>query len=257
MHVGHSPSHGQRYHDLSESLDYYLSHDSDGSIGYSYIQELIELGVTYFFGRLTTYTDKMIEQFCKYAENRMTIEQIELGNFQNLLPFILESISRSISKTTASLLKQHSVNDGDIPNVNHQLKDKSHRHIIFDEKEPIWPNIQPTKVKVIKYECNDQLHCEEVVQWWFIKIAENPFVEGGMRLAYYGLIQYKGTWEKSVFKEYKKIGNGVNTKDKYLELLDCQTVADYLAQEFKNLPTINNKTAIVKRIKFIMTKLVF
>jgi hypothetical protein len=112
-------------------------------------------------------------------------------------------------------------------------------------------------MQVIKYECNDQLRCMRVDQLWLVKIAENPFAEGGMRIAYYGLMQYKDTWEKTVFKEYKKIDNGSNTKDKYLELLDCQTVAEYLAQEFNKLPAINNKTAIVKRIKFIMTKLVF
>jgi len=87
-------------------------------------------------------------------------------------------------------------------------------------------------MQVIKYECNDQLHCMKVDQLWLVKIAENPSAEGGMRIAYYVLMQYKDTWEKTVFKEYKKIDNGSNTKDKYLELLDCQTVAEYLAQEF-------------------------
>jgi hypothetical protein len=208
--------------------------------------------VKYFFGRLTPHTDKMIEQFCKHAENRTTIEQIELGNFQNLLPFIVESVSRSISKTTSSVLKNYSIN-----NEYQTSKTDIHRSIIFDEKEPIWSNIMYKRVQVIKYECNDQLHCEEVVQTWNIKIAENPFAEGGMRLAYYGLMQYKDKWEKVVLKEYKRIGNGSNTKDKYLELLDCQTVAEYLAQEFNKLPPITNSTAIVKKIKFIMTKLVF
>ena len=252
IHVGDAPSHGRRYHDLREKQDYYLTHDDDGSIGYSYIRELIELGVKYFFGRLTPHTDKMIEQFCKYAANETTIEQIDLENFQNLLPFIVESVSRSISKTTSSLLKNHSIND-----TNNPSKTDIHRSIIFDEKEPIWSNILSKRVQVVKYECNNQLHCEEVVQSWFIKIAQNPFAEGGMRLAYYGSMQYKDKWEKVVLKEYKRIGNGTNTKDKYLELLDCQTIADYLAQEFNKLPPIAKSTAVVKKIKFIMTKLVF
>jgi hypothetical protein len=187
----------------------------------------------------------------------MTIEQIDVENFKNLLPFIVESVSRSISNTTASLLKQHAVNDEDPHNINHAPKAKSHRDILFDEKEPIWSTIQPMQMRVIKYECNHELCCEEVVQCWLIKIAKNPFAEGGMRVAYYGSIKYREDWEKAVFKEYKTIGNGSNTKDKYLELLDCQTVAEYLAQEFNNLPSIIDKTAVVKKIKFIMTKLVF
>jgi hypothetical protein len=71
MHVGDAPSHGQRYHDLSAHHDHdvYPEYDSDGNIGYSHIQELIELEVKYYFGRLTPHTDKMIEQFCKH-DNR-------------------------------------------------------------------------------------------------------------------------------------------------------------------------------------------
>jgi hypothetical protein len=242
MHVGDAPSHGQRYHDLSARNDNYHAYDSDGNIGYSHIQELIQLKVKYYFGRLTPHTDKMIKQFCKHAKDEMTIEQIDVGNFKNLLPFIVETVTRSISDTTASLLKQ---------------QPKIHRDIIIDEKEPIWSTVDPRTMKVIKYECNHELCCKEVVQYWSLKIAKNPFAQGGMRIAYYGSMLYKEDWVKSVFKEYKTIGNGSNTKDKYLELLDCQTVAEYLAQEFNNLPEISDKTAVVKKIKFIMTKLVF
>jgi myosin-heavy-chain kinase len=62
---------------------------------------------------------------------------------------------------------------------------------------------------------------------------------------------------KNIFKEYIRINSGANTKDKYLELLECQTAADYLAQKFNKLPTLANLTAVVKRIKFVMAKLVF
>ncbi|UJR38569.1 hypothetical protein I4U23_031235 [Adineta vaga] len=247
IHVADAPSHGRRYHDLSERKDYYLTHDTDGSIGYSLIQELVELQIAYFFGRLKSHTDKMIEQFLKYAEERMTIEQIDVDKFTNLLPFIVETVSRSISNTTSSLLKNLSPNS---------VKIKTLRTVDFEEKEPIWSMIQTRRVRVVKYECNDQLKCVEVNQQWNIKIAAKPFAEGGMRLAYYGLMEYKDRHEKVVLKEYKQIDKRANIKDKYLEILDCQTIADYLAQQFNNLPSIKN-LIIVKKIKFIMLKLVF
>ena len=196
IHIGDAPSHGQRYHDLLVKHDHYLTYDADGSIGYSYIQEFVQLELKYYFGRLTRHTDKMIEQFCNYTEKQMTIEQIEVNNFTNLLPFIVESVSQSISKTSISLLKKHSFND-----ANQTQKVDRHRNIIFDETEPIWSGMQTKKLQVIKYVCNDDLRCEEIEQSWNIKIAENPFAEGGMRLAYNGLMQYKGRWEKVVFKE--------------------------------------------------------
>jgi hypothetical protein len=257
IHVGDCPSHGRRYHTLADVCDYYVTYDNDGSIGHNYIQGLIELRVKYFFGRLTHYTDKMIEQFSSYAENRMKIEQIELDNVTNLLPFIVASVSHSISKATSVLLKSHSMIDANHQNPNNTLKASIQRSLFFDEQEPIWSNIPSKQVQVVKYQCNNELHCKEVVQSCNIKIASNPFAQGGMRLAYHGLMQFKDNWGKVVFKEYKFTINEFNTKDKYLELLDCQTIADYLAQEFNKLPLITNATVIVKKIKFIMTKLVF
>ncbi|CAF1040935.1 unnamed protein product [Adineta steineri] len=250
IHIGDAPSHGERYHDMGRRKDSYFTHDSDGSHGYSIIQELIELQVKYFFGRLTSYTDKMIDQFCNYTDKKMTIEQVQLEDFTNLLPFIVRTVTQSISYTSALLLK-NPLND------NQSLKTRTCRYVTFDEDEPIWSSITEKTLNVIKYTCNKQLRCEEVKQRWDIKIAENPFAEGAMRLAYYGLSRYKGTWEKVVLKEFKHIGPGLNLKERYLDLLDCQTVAAYLAQKFNELPPIKTSTVLVKKIKFIMTKLVF
>ncbi|CAF1506990.1 unnamed protein product, partial [Didymodactylos carnosus] len=254
IHVGDAPAHGRRYHDLSDQHVYYLANDNDGSIGYSYIQELIDLNVKYYFGRLTSTTDKMIEQFRNYAENKITIEEIDLNKFENLLPFIVESISQSISATTSSLLRSHAENDPEAVNANHTSAKNNQRNIVFQKTEPTWSNITSKRVQVIRYECNEQLQCTPRTQSWHIKIAENPFSEGALRLAYYGLMQYKDHWEKVVLKEYKHTNRGANTKDKYLDVLDCQTIACYFALEFNEIPQLNNLTVYVKKIKFIMAK---
>ncbi|CAF1091974.1 unnamed protein product [Adineta steineri] len=257
IHIADGPSHGRRYHDLADVCDYYLTHDDNGAIGYRLIHELVELGVRYFFGRLAHHTDKMIEQFTTYTEGRMAIEQIDVGDFKNLLPFIVDTITHSISRATVSLLKNYPVLEENPPGTHNTSKISIQRSIVFEEKEPIWANIPPKQVKVIKYECNATLRCKEVIQSLTLKVADNPFAEGALRLAYYGSMLFKGQWGKFVLKEYKSVTNGENTKEKYLEMLDCQTVADYLAQEFNKLSPINNSTAMIKKIKFIMTKLVF
>ncbi|CAM4849858.1 unnamed protein product [Rotaria magnacalcarata] len=257
IHIGDAPAHGQRYHDLSDEHDDYFTNDSDGSIGYSYIQELIELNVKYFFGRLTLATDKMIEQFRNFTDKKMSIEEIDLNKFESLLPFIVESISKSISASASSLLQKHVENDPEAANDNGKSTENTQRSIVFNKIEPEWKTVKAKRVKVIKYECNEQLQCTEVIQNWLVKIADNPFSEGALRLAYYGLNEYKNTWEKAVFKEFKRNNRGVNTKEKYLQDLDCQTVADYLALEFNKLPQLKGLTSYVKKIKFIMTKLVF
>jgi hypothetical protein len=130
----------------------------------------------------------------------MITEQINVSNFTNLLTFIVEIVSRSISDTQSSLLKKNAVNNTDLINAHDTLNTNRYRTIIFDDKEPIWPDINPKKVQVVKYECNKQLCCEPLVQRWYIEIGKNPFAEGGMRLAYYGLMQYKDTWEKIFLK---------------------------------------------------------
>ncbi|CAF1383946.1 unnamed protein product, partial [Adineta ricciae] len=238
IHVGDAPSHGRRYHDLSEDADYYFTHDTDGSIGYSHIHELIELQVKYFFGRLKSHTDKMIEEFLKYAQEKMTIEQTDVEKFTNLLPFIVETVSRSISDTTSALLKNE---------LSNPSKTKMLRTVNFDTKEPNWSYIPAKRVQVVKFECDSQLSCTLIDQQWNIRIASNPFAEGGMRLAYYGLMRYKDREEKVVLKEYKQTDKKANIQEKYFDLLECQTIADFLAQEFNRLPSISNLT-IVKKI---------
>lgn len=247
IHVGDAPAHGRLYHDLGNKGDAYFESDQDGSIGCSHILELIELKVKYFFGRLNAYTDKMIEKFRSYTENKMTIEEVDLEKYENLLPFIVESVTRSISETTSSFSKSGIVNDK-----------KTYRNDInFDKVEPDWSTIDSKIVKVVKFDCNEQLQVNEINQRWNIKIAANPFDEGSLRLAYYGSMLYKDTWEKVVLKEYKCINRGANIKKKYLEALDCQTVAEYLAAKFNTLPKLKDLTNCVKKIKFILVKLIF
>ncbi|CAF1194625.1 unnamed protein product [Adineta ricciae] len=254
IHVADCPSHGRRYHDLPEHKDHYLSSDNDGAIGQELFDKFVQLDLKYFFGRLTSHTDKMMEQFIQFGQKRISIEEINLKNFQNLLPFIVESISRSISKTASSLLKSHSAVESNLQNT----KTSRISRISFDSIEPDWLNIPMKKVQVIKYQCNDQLVCEQINESTNIKIAEKPFAEGAMRLAFYGLMQNKDKWEKVVLKKYKNIHNNIDMKEKYLELLDCQTIADHLAQEFNKLSlSTNESTSTIKKIKFIMTKLVF
>ncbi|CAF0919329.1 unnamed protein product [Adineta steineri] len=248
IHIGDAPSHGERYHDMGKRNDSYFTHDTNGSIGYSMIQELIELQIKYYFGRLTSHTDKMIGQFRNYTDKKMIIEQVQLEDFTNLLPFIVQTVTQSISYASALLLK-NPLND------NQSLKTKTCRNVTFDKNEPIWSNITAKTLKVIKYTCNEQLLCDKVKQQRSIKIAENPFAEGGMRLAYYGLSLYEEKCEKIVLKEFKHIGHGLNSKKAYLDLLDCQTIADYLARKFYRLPSVA-ASAVAKKINFIMTKLV-
>ncbi|CAF1402261.1 unnamed protein product [Rotaria sordida] len=199
----------------------------------------------------------MIEQFRNYTENKMTIEEIDLNKFENLLPFVVESISQSILSTASTLLRKHAENDPKAGKANNTSTKDSQRSVVFNRIEPEWATVKPTLAQVIKYKCNEQLRCTEVKQNWLIKIAANPFSEGALRLAYYGLTKYKDRWEKVVLKEFKRNNRGDNTKDKYIESLECQTVADYLALEFNKLPQLNNLTTYVKKIKFIMAKLVF
>ncbi|CAF1629561.1 unnamed protein product [Adineta ricciae] len=257
MHIADCPSHGRRYHNLADICDDFIKNDNDGLVGYNCIKQLIDLQIMYFFGRLTHHTDKMIEQFTNYSQNRMTIEQIRLENAENLLPFAVHIVSQSIAKATATVLKHYSLNKENPLTTHSTNKSQNQREIILDKKQPDWSNILIKKVQFLKYECNDRLRCEQTTQTGNIKINRNPFAQGAMRLAYYGLVLYKDRWEKVVFKQYKCLDNCVNIKDKYLELLDCQTIADYLAQEFNKISFLLNVTLIVKKIKFVTTILVF
>ena len=78
-----------------------------------------------------------------------------------------------------------------------------------------------------------------------IKIAPNPFAQGGQRITYHGKwvdVNKYGQQEKYiVLKEFKYFGMGRDRREEYMGIMETQFTAAILAAEFNKLTPGNSK----------------
>ena len=90
------PCHGTKYHD-EDLCDYFPNGDPKGIIVENVLDALYEANVIYYFGRLTTDTDKMIQVFNDHFETIRT-----RGTFANSSAYVMLSPECDSSKKTLS-----------------------------------------------------------------------------------------------------------------------------------------------------------
>ena len=78
-----------------------------------------------------------------------------------------------------------------------------------------------------------------------IKIATDPFAQGEQRITYHGEKIYTDDYRKNkesiVLKEFKHIGHGRDRREDYIEVMETQTIAAYLAAEFNKIAPEGSK----------------
>jgi hypothetical protein len=123
------------------------------------------------------------------------------------------------------------------------------------KEEPDWTTVREEEINRISYHMPKSIASLSLDLDWKLKeksgrrkiqISEHPFSKGADRLAYYGVeVAYQATTTRGVtvnsalsegnlvvLKEYIDSGKGVNTLANYMQEMEIQTVAAYLAQEF-------------------------
>ena len=71
-----------------------------------------------------------------------------------------------------------------------------------------------------------------------------PLATPEVRLAYHGQLKTRG-WEDVILKEFKHIGDGVHTLDRYRQQIEASTIADFLVSGTPNASpylTISDET---------------
>ena len=116
----------------------------------------------------------------------------------------------------------------------------------------VWITDIPTSKHGLFTKC-EPLECSSTVQ---IKIASHPFARGGVRAAYYARVQKPGgPWKPYVLKMFLEPKN--QTKEQYLDQLETNGVAKYLAKQFMRSTLTGKKAAkINQKIKFIESRAV-
>ncbi|PAA66394.1 hypothetical protein BOX15_Mlig014772g1 [Macrostomum lignano] len=272
FHMADAPCHGKRFHNLSDS---YPNGDPKGRTENALFAAMKRLHIDYYFGKINSSTDRMIELF-SLAYGR-PITEFSVDAIANIAGSVINSITTSIDcnveKTklgTPTVQARNFRLDPNIPNWDEQLVQKG-SYLQFK---------LPESMEDVK---NDVSLTEKKIENVRVKVADCPFAEGAERIAYYGVDLFQGynTGEfaargrgrgrrggnggsqrfpsagygqesssptEVVFKEYKQVGHKQNSLERYRAASEVQTIAFFLADKF------NKKTAIVGetlQIKFL------
>lgn len=251
VHIADAPAHGSRYN--SGWRDRYGDH-SHPLCGdpVSKLRRLKELGVHYYFCRLSEKTDQMISAFkdemgCKYVNSITMKESRELAN----------TVMRTMS---SSVLKSFQSNGGGFSQFGSQLsaadscasaEDMQEKGCLpepedFDETRTphVVESAPPLSCKIsvcVPIKNSGELSKRCPIRTGYLeghhasfncKIDMTPFADGKCRWAFHGQIQTGEGWKPYVFKRSKRQDGkawATHTRANYLNQIKVSAVAVFLA----------------------------
>lgn len=230
FHIADAPAHGTKFHSGRTTDDFPYGHPNDPPL--KELFEWINLKeIFYVFGKINDITDHMIEVFASAAGKRL-----ETFNVKNP-GRIEEAVVASVTSSVDTVVARSKTSAG-------KVKDWELRKYTIDKSMPDWSALPLQEGRLQSYKMPDSI--EDIVndkplakydpKKTSVKIAHHPFAEGAERIAYYGLDVTKHGAQSEpvpvVFKEFKRIGKGMNSANKYELVNQMQTVASFMAFEF-------------------------
>jgi len=238
-HFGDAPLHGKEYH--NSGRDNYPNGDPNGLTIEGVMKELKENNIIYYFGKINSSTDKMIDLFKSFYGD-ITVFDLSTEDFKELVKIFVESSFRVIS-------------DSITVNAKDKIRDKKVKYVT---EEPELKNFLKFNTKLLKLETIQkvseiQLKAKSSKCDIMAMVSKNPFTSGSERNVYHGKIMFIGK-DKSpkdyIFKEFKTVGSGENSKTRYLEIISASNIAFSLAAIF------NSRKASSKEVNFLKSSLV-
>ncbi|EFA77643.1 hypothetical protein PPL_12250 [Heterostelium album PN500] len=213
IHLADAPCHGYDYHDKPDN---YPDGDPNGITLDTLMNDIISLDINYFFGHIVKpTTSKMIDIFNQrlvtLSENMKSINTFDSKDISTLSTHLLKSVESSISSSRSTLTSQLIGKEPRIPKVYTIIKE-----VPDFSRLPLIPmsRIQfkiPNSLDACVSENYEASSFREDIE---IKMAPYPFSQGGNRLAYHA------------------VDKDGNRKVRYLEEMECQTVAAKFAFDF-------------------------
>ncbi|KAI1707811.1 alpha-kinase family domain-containing protein [Ditylenchus destructor] len=239
FHIADHPCHGKIYQASNCPYpDDYPNGDPYGRTAENLFDCLREKGIQYHFGKITSYTDKMIEVFSEAMGSEISVFDINAVN--TLVDNIVSSVSIATSIHPAMNAKP----------------------LIFKTVKaiPDWSTLPTFTGVFLSYDMPKSI--DQVVRGMpmttkrpikaKIQIAENPFGYGAERKAFYGRDLTSNASTDIVLKEYIEKKNDIakrNSAIPYETASQMQTIAAYLASIFNCC--LQNKAGIGHYIKFL------
>ncbi|CAG8446925.1 16291_t:CDS:2 [Cetraspora pellucida] len=240
FHIGDYPPHGKRFTTMQ---DEYPDGDPNGLTAENVLQKMQSENIFYFFGKITNFTDTMIEVF------RSIIGEFSIFELVGGDP--IELINKFVAATTSSITMSVSLTStiGTRRNLN-----SSTRRLEIDRNMPDWDTRParkgvtlcyyiPENVEEIK---NERFYDKRnlISKTFHFKIAEKPFAAGVEKYAYYAINTKYDPPRRIVMKEYLTDGTA-NPFEKYLESTEISALTSYLTIKFnskargKDIPFVN------------------
>jgi len=251
LHIGDYPPHGRRFSNLKDN---YPDGDPYGLTAESVLKMMQSKNILYFFGKITDYTNTMLEIF------RSIIGEFPIFDLVGGDPIKL--IDKFIKATSSSITYAVSLTSTIGSNFK-DLNSLQQRKLDLNPNNPNWNILSLQQGVVMWYHTPDSLDelkdtdyfnkSNLVSNSFSFKIAQQPFSAGVEKRAYFALdskiksnIFRRSTviTKEMVIKEYFHIGQG-NPFEKYLEAVEISTVAYFLSTRFnwyavrKNIPKVN------------------
>ncbi|PKY54536.1 kinase-like protein [Rhizophagus irregularis] len=245
LHIGDYPPHGRRF---SNIRDKYPNGDPYGLTAESVLKMMQSKNILYFFGRITSHTDTMLQIFHNII-GEFPVFDLVGGDPIKLIEKFIKATSSSITYAV-SLTSTIGSSSKDIYTLQRKKLD-------MNPNEPNW-NILPLQEGVVMWyhilntleELKDPNYFNKsnlFSKSFSFKIASQPFSAGVEKYAYFALDM---PTKKMVMKEYLHVGQG-DLFEKYLEAIEISTIASFLSTEFNLIAKRKN----ISKVNFLNVKL--
>jgi hypothetical protein len=196
IHFGDEPCHGTQFHDYGQG-DGYWAGDPTGLVMEDIISLLRENNVTYFFGRITSRTDKMIEVIEKMG---IKVTTMDAAQAQSIMASVASAVASSMTCSVSSTARLRGPKI-----VCRNLR------VVKGQTSPDWSSILsltaeqymlsiPTSMNGLEDRCRSgDIYKLSDPQLADIKMLDAPFDEGAVRFAFRG-------WQNGnevVFKSFR------------------------------------------------------
>ena len=260
FHIGDAPQHGSRFHDLGG--DSHPGDDPRGLKAEDLFRNLKQIGVRYFFGKINNSTDKMFKVFQELGGREM-VNDVNMKSPNLLQALATTSICSTIEGTLSATvdlvraMKAVPRAGGTELTAVSEVSDggKTLKDYCISDIEPDEADLEPQKkvhwlkcvIRELETVSNIQQHIGSINHQWsnqMVKKARQPFSEGTQRISFHGLdMNYAegGVHEKVVLKEFKYAGAGRDRRTDYIEIMETQCVAAFMAMEFTKVAPPGSK----------------
>ncbi len=203
FHIGDYPPHGHLYQNYPDNSDSYSGGDPYGLTANIVLEKLKSQNILYFFGRITVFTEKMLEIF------RSIIGEFPVFDLVGGNP--IELVNKFIKATSSSITLAVSLTST-IGSESKDLYSLKQKKLEMDSNEPDWNDLPSEQGVIMWYFIPETLGTVKN-QYYFhksnlfskkftFKKASNPFSAGAEKYAYFALDTDGNPGKNMVIKEY-------------------------------------------------------